>query len=125
MARLSIDENKSITYASQANLPPLPIPNLEETLEKFISNLEPLQNRKEHGKSKKEVLEFLQNDGPRLQELLVDYDKTKRSSGLVGSYVEEFWNGEHLCMIYYCIYTSYLISIVVSFLVSFCMYSTH
>lgn len=84
----------SITYAAQTDLPALPIPGLEETLNKFLRNLEALQTEEEHMESKKTVLDFLQNDGPKLQELLVDYDSRKRACGEIGSYVEEFWNGK-------------------------------
>ncbi|CAJ1933312.1 unnamed protein product [Cylindrotheca closterium] len=86
----------SITYGAQSGLPPLPIPSLEETLNKFIRHLEPLQSKDDHERSKQTVMDFLQKDGPRLQKLLVDYDKRKRASGEIGSYVEEFWNESYL-----------------------------
>mmetsp|Transcript_38663 Transcript_38663/g.93477 ORF Transcript_38663/g.93477 Transcript_38663/m.93477 type:complete len:811 (-) Transcript_38663:205-2637(-) len=92
----SAKTTSSITYGAQGTLPPLPIPSLEETLNKFLRHLEPLQSKDEHEHSKEAVLNFLQNDGPRLQKLLVDYDKRKRASGEIGSYVEEFWNESYL-----------------------------
>jgi len=91
-----VSVNTSVTYGGQSKLPPLPIPSLEETLNKFLGHLEPLQSKDEHDRSKETVMEFLQNDGPRLQTLLVDYDKRKRASGEIGSYVEEFWNESYL-----------------------------
>jgi carnitine O-acetyltransferase len=86
----------SITYAAQTELPALPIPGLEETLNKFLGNLEALQSKSEHEASKRVVLDFLQTDGPRLQKLLVEYDQSKRACREIGSYVEEFWNDSYL-----------------------------
>lgn len=86
----------SITYAAQPDLPALPIPALEETLNKFLSHLEALQTETEHEQSKRVVLDFLRTDGPRLQKKLVEYDKSKRACGEIGSYVEEFWNDSYL-----------------------------
>jgi carnitine O-acetyltransferase len=44
-----------------------------------------MQDRDEHEKTKKVVEAFLQQEGPRWQEKLIQYDKT------VDSYIEEFW----------------------------------
>lgn len=80
------------TYARQSELPALPIPELEKTLDKFLLHLKALETDEQHEESKRTVLEFLNGDGPRLQTLLVDYDLKKRTSGEIGSYV-----GKCLC----------------------------
>ncbi|KAG7355010.1 choline/carnitine o-acyltransferase [Nitzschia inconspicua] len=91
------DAKTSVTYCGQRNLPPLPIPSLEETLNKFLKSIEALQESDEQKETaKRVVLEFLNGDGPKLQKLLVEYDRDGRENGLIGSYVEEFWNDSYL-----------------------------
>jgi hypothetical protein len=81
------DAKTSVTYGGQSNLPPLPIPSLEETLNKFLKSLEALHEFEEQREAaKRVVLEFLKGDGPRLQHLLVEYDRFGRENGLIGSY---------------------------------------
>ena len=87
----------SVTYGGQTALPPLPIPSLDETLSKFLRNLEPLhQHDKERTEAQRIVEEFSKDDGPALQNLLLKYDREGRESGVIGSYVEEFWNDSYL-----------------------------
>lgn len=89
--------SQCVTYTGQSNLPPLPIPTLEETLGKFLECLEALQEYDEQRETAKLVVkEFLEGDGPKLQRLLVEYDRAGRENGLIGSYVEEFWNDSYL-----------------------------
>ena len=90
------------TYDGQAALPRLPIPSLEETLDKFPSCVCALLDN-EHNVTSKEmekcmasIQTFLQEDGPRLQELLVEYEREGREKGTLGSYVEEFWSEAYL-----------------------------
>jgi len=110
-------ENISVTYGPQSDLPPLPVPSLEETMVKFQKHLEALEadgDPEERRATEKIVREFLFDagtktdedgsgtgeassvTGPALQELLLDYDKTGRKTGLIGSYVEEFWSDVYL-----------------------------
>mmetsp|Transcript_10414 Transcript_10414/g.13999 ORF Transcript_10414/g.13999 Transcript_10414/m.13999 type:complete len:156 (-) Transcript_10414:3975-4442(-) len=83
---------RSSTFFNQSTLPRLPIPTLEETLEKFPGVVSSLQNSSQNNETKQLVKEFLEGDGPKLQELLVRYDKSRK----FGSYVEEFWNEAYL-----------------------------
>jgi hypothetical protein len=93
----SYDAKTSITFGGQGELPPLPIPSLEETLNRFLKNLEALQEYDDQREATKQVVvEFLQTDGPKLQELLLEYDRRGRERGEIGSYVEEFWNDAYL-----------------------------
>ena len=102
----------SITYGPQSELPPLPIPTLKETMEKFLKCLEALEidgDPEEKRETERIVKEFLvdtrlggksESDssitGPILQELLLEYDKTGRETETIGSYVEEFWSDAYL-----------------------------
>jgi hypothetical protein len=82
----------SITYGSQGILPRLPVPTLEDTLEKFPKVLEALQDEQEREETKRVVEEFLAGPGPVLQQALIDYEADAVASGTFGSYVEDFWN---------------------------------
>lgn len=87
---------KGLTYANQDKLPPLPIPTLEETLSKLPSRLEALLDEIEFNESKKVIQDFLENEGPSLQEKLISYEKEGLASNKFGSFVEEFWNESYL-----------------------------
>ena len=65
------------TFARQDELPKLPIPPLEETCRRYLAALEGLQDPAEHEVTKRAVEDFLQNDGPRVQERLIEYAKDK------------------------------------------------
>lgn len=85
------------TYAAQTRLPRLPIPSLEDTLKKFPLVLEALQDdAKQRDETQRVVQEFLHNEGPILQQALIDYERAGVESGDIGSYVEEFWNESYL-----------------------------
>jgi len=76
------------TFARQHELPKLPIPKLKDTCQRYLTSLQPLQNEKDHEKSKKVVEEFLNNEGPKLQSELESYASDK------ASYIEQWWDGE-------------------------------
>ncbi len=73
-----------ITFASQDNLPTLPIPELESTCKKYLAALKPLQTPREHAETKIAAQEFLKHDGPYLQGRLRNYAVGK------SSYIEQF-----------------------------------
>lgn len=90
------------TFARQGELPKLPIPPLGETCKRYLASLEGLQDKAEHEATKRAVEEFLQNDGPRMQERLIEYAKDKARCARylpldthifthIFSYIEEFW----------------------------------
>ncbi|KAH8819022.1 carnitine acetyl transferase-like protein [Xylogone sp. PMI_703] len=79
-----------ITFASQDKLPRLPIPDLEETVKKYLEALKPLQSPREHIETKQAAEEFLKSDGPDLQERLKKYANGKTS------YIEQFWYDSYL-----------------------------
>ena len=91
-SNISGGSGKSDTYGAQDKLPRLPIPTLEATLEKFPSVLEALQTPEQQAETKRVCREFLNGDGPKLQQALLDYDAFPGR----GSYIEEFWNESYL-----------------------------
>ncbi|KAI9661393.1 MAG: hypothetical protein M1831_003126 [Alyxoria varia] len=74
-----------ITFAAQEHLPKLPIPDLEQTCQRYLEALEPLQNSREHRDTERAVHEFLRSEGPELNERLKKYADGK------SSYIEQFW----------------------------------
>jgi len=73
-----------VTFAQQDNLPKLPIPDLEKTCERYLAALKPLQSNREHADTKHAIHEFLQGEGPELNEKLKKYAEGRTS------YIEQF-----------------------------------
>ena len=84
------------TYDGQASLPRLPIPSLAETLQRLPAKVRALLNDKDFEECLASVQKFLEEDGPKLQEMLVEYEQEGREKGTLGSYVEEFWSEAYL-----------------------------
>jgi carnitine O-acetyltransferase len=72
------------TFAHQADLPKLPIPDLESSTHRYLDSLRPLQSAKEHHESKIAVREFLKYQGQDLQDKLKKYAEGK------SNYIEQF-----------------------------------
>lgn len=79
-----------ITYAAQDKLPRLPIPDLESSLKKYLSSLEPMQSSREQEETKAAARDFVEHDGKELQERLKAYAESK------SSYIEQFWYDSYL-----------------------------
>ena len=73
-----------ITFAAQNSLPKLPIPALEQTCQRYVDTLRPLQTARERAETERAVADFLAHDGPELQKQLQDYASDKTS------YIEQF-----------------------------------
>lgn len=84
LATSGMDTKPRITFAAQEKLPKLPIPDLEASCKKYLAALEPLQSSREHADSRAAVRDFLQSDGPDLQQKLKRYAQDKTS------YIEQF-----------------------------------
>ncbi|RCH87003.1 hypothetical protein CU098_005344 [Rhizopus stolonifer] len=78
------------TFKFQDKLPKLPIPELKDTAQKYLTALKPLQSAEEHEQTKIAVQEFLQQEGSALQAKLQTYATDK------SSYIEEFWYDSYL-----------------------------
>ncbi|OQS05396.1 choline/Carnitine O-acyltransferase [Thraustotheca clavata] len=81
---------KPRTFDGQNSLPKLPIPELEVTLQHYFRTVGVLQSNEEHEITRKCVEEFLTNEGPKLQELLIEYAQDK------SSFIEDFWYESYL-----------------------------
>lgn len=79
-----------VTFAAQDSLPKLPIPDLDQSMKRYLSALEPLQDPREHEETKAAVDDFLRAEGPDLQEKLKKYSTGK------SSYIEQFWYDSYL-----------------------------
>lgn len=84
------------TYDNQDCLPRLPIPDLADTIERFEARLEAIQTPQEREETSRVCKEFLESDGPILQEALRNYEEEGIAKRLIGSYIEEFWNESYL-----------------------------
>lgn len=78
------------TFARQHELPKLPVPSLEDSLDKYLTALKPLQRSEEHAKTKQVVEAFLKGDGPKIQHELEVYASDK------SSYIEQWWDESYL-----------------------------
>ncbi|EEH17958.2 hypothetical protein PABG_00521 [Paracoccidioides brasiliensis Pb03] len=79
-----------ITFANQDSLPRLPIPDIENTCNRYLEILAPLQTVKEQEDTKAAVNDFLKYEGPELQDKLRNYANSK------SSYIEQFWYDSYL-----------------------------
>ena len=95
-SRKGISPPPGSTYAGQSSLPRLPIPTLQETLNRFPDVVSAIVNEKDRIKCQEEITKFLKTDGPVLQRLLMEYEQKGREEGNVGSFVEEFWTDAYL-----------------------------
>lgn len=78
------DSRPGVTFAHQKKLSKLPIPELEDTCRKYLDAMRPLQSRREHAETRAAVREFLENEGPELNERLKAYAEGQ------DSYIEQF-----------------------------------
>ncbi|TNY21438.1 Choline/Carnitine o-acyltransferase-domain-containing protein [Rhodotorula diobovata] len=78
------------TFQGQGLLPKLPVPPLEDTLERYLKALEALQTPAEHERTKKVVKDFQKHEGPELHQRLKDYAAGR------ASYIEEWWTESYL-----------------------------
>ncbi|KAF9446565.1 acyltransferase ChoActase/COT/CPT [Macrolepiota fuliginosa MF-IS2] len=90
VTRFSKDKASGKTLAFQDQLPKLPIPPLEDTCKRYLKALEALQDKREHETTKAAVQEFLETDGPRIHQKLIEWAKDK------ASFIEEFWYESYL-----------------------------
>lgn len=90
---------KMQAYSTIGIPPPLPVPPLEQTLVKYLDTVRPLVNNEQFQNTKKAVERFKQNEGPKLQNLLLQRAKEK------DSWLSEWW--------LHCAYLGYRLPVVV------------
>lgn len=80
--------------------PELPIPQLEDTLDRFLTTVDPLLTEAEREDAARAVDEFRRGDGPQLQKMLLEYAATPEylpdRQYMRGSYLEAFWDDMYL-----------------------------
>ncbi|XP_076436224.1 carnitine O-acetyltransferase-like [Babylonia areolata] len=57
-------------FSTQSSLPRLPVPPLQQTMEKYLRSVRPLVSDEEFAETQEVVKKFLQSPGPELQEIL-------------------------------------------------------
>ena len=75
--RSTQDKSAGRTLAWQSQLPKLPIPPLEDTCKRYLKALEAMQDKNEHEATTAAVQEFLQGEGPRIQQKLIEWAKDR------------------------------------------------
>lgn len=88
-------------YSAGQDLPRLPIPKLEDTMERFVATVDPLlRDENERRETRRTVDEFLGSAGPSLQQLLLEYDASPEyvpdRRGIRGSFAACFWDDMYL-----------------------------
>lgn len=73
------------TFSIDELLPSLPVPNLEQTLEKYLSSVKPFVNEFEYKNTEEIVKKFQIGDGQVLQKLLLEKAKHERN------WLEKYW----------------------------------
>jgi len=79
---------KGESFALQKDLPPLPVPELNETVAKYLQSVKPYIKEDPEALQRQEALcqDLLNNQGPVLQQRLVQYAKGKRN------WMSTFWD---------------------------------
>ncbi|KAL0583000.1 hypothetical protein ABG067_007060 [Albugo candida] len=73
------------TFSFQGALPRLPVPRLEDTINRYVASIHPLVTEEEHDEIKAMGQAFLHNEGPKLQLYL------KCKSWWAKNYVTDWW----------------------------------
>lgn len=80
--------------------PELPIPALEDTLDRFLATVDPLLTGSERAEAGRVVEHFRSGEGPELQRLLAEYASEPEylpdRRYMRGSYLEAFWDDMYL-----------------------------
>ncbi len=74
-----LPEGAEPTFAHDEKLENLPLPKLEDTLERYYKNLLPFGNEDELKKSRKIIEDFKNGDGKKLQKMLEEKASKERN----------------------------------------------
>ncbi|KAK9461609.1 Choline/Carnitine o-acyltransferase-domain-containing protein [Lipomyces oligophaga] len=86
----NLTTSTGITFAGQDKLQKLPIPPLEDTIERYLDSVRPLETSAEFEETRAAAYEFLEHQGPALQQRLIEYASSR------SSYIEQFWYDSYL-----------------------------
>ncbi|GAX72382.1 carnitine O-acetyltransferase [Saccharomyces cerevisiae] len=79
------------------NLKRLPIPPLQDTLNRYLARVEPLQDERQNRRTRRTVLSAENLDALNtLHERLLEYDARLAESNPESSYIEQFWYDAYL-----------------------------
>eukprot|EP00536_Pseudo-nitzschia_multiseries_P012489 jgi/Psemu1/244595/estExt_Genewise1.C_4790034 len=81
--------NKDTTYKNQTSLPNLPVPTVEETLERFLPTALPLAESEEEAKALQTAVEKFPAQAQKLQERLRERADSVRNQS---SWLQHWWN---------------------------------
>lgn len=76
-------EGEPKTFDCDEGLPPLPLPKLEDTLERYYETLKPFGTKEELANSRRIIDEFKNGIGKKLHQIIKD--KTKKEKNWVNS----------------------------------------
>lgn len=83
-----LEQSQIPTLKFQRSLPRLPIPKLEETIDKYLEALKPIIADENQYKSTVEIAhKFRDNEGKKLHSILLKNDKANKDT----SYISEYW----------------------------------
>jgi carnitine O-acetyltransferase len=85
-----LDHNKTTTYQNQSSLPKLPVPSVEETLQRFLPTALPLVESKTEQKALEEAVARFPAQAQQLQERLLK--KASDPSNQKSSWLQHWWN---------------------------------
>ncbi|XP_053214602.1 peroxisomal carnitine O-octanoyltransferase-like isoform X2 [Panonychus citri] len=73
------------TFENEADLPSLPVPSLQSTLDLYLDTVKAVTNQEEYENTKKIVGQFISTDGPKIQNLLIERSQKSRN------WLEDWW----------------------------------
>ena len=79
------------TFGNQSRLPRLPVLDLDETCDKFMAWVTPLLDEPELAQTQEAVAAFRSEDGPRLQQALLEWAQQD-----IPNWLEPFWDDMYL-----------------------------
>lgn len=85
-------ENEPNTFARDNSLPSLPLPSLNDTLERYYESLKPFGNAEQLANSRKIIDNFKNGIGKKLHSILVERTKNHRNWVCSIGELLEMWN---------------------------------
>ncbi len=75
------------TYHFQDSLRRLPIPKLEDTCRRYLNAVRPFSTDDRFRRTERIVQDFLAQEGPELQRLLVDFDRVNAHTSYISGFL--------------------------------------
>ncbi|EGT50231.1 CBN-CPT-2 protein [Caenorhabditis brenneri] len=82
-----LEKSEIPSYHFQKSLRRLPIPKLPDTVNRYLASSKAVLSPDAYSKTEQAIRSFEANEGPKLQEALLEYDKAHRDT----SYISEPW----------------------------------